>query len=140
MKFVKVVSVILAVCLLGCALVACGGDKNNEETTAAETVKVTLTFDIRDGNHSKYKGDITYESSDTITVLTMLDLFCTREDIELKVNERNNVEKIGELELTEGTQYWAAYYEDAGKNNGFAKIGEEVAQNGKTVILYIGEA
>ena len=134
MKFIKILALILSVCLLGAAFVAC--DKGGESATEADTaekVVINVKVIVKDGNETKYEDTVKYEGTEP-TLGNIIDWFC---EVSL---EQENAEpfdanglltKIGELEGSN----WVAYYEDKGSNNKFDSIKSKPIEDGKTVII-----
>ena len=57
MKILKILAVVMAVCLLGSAFIACdNGSGDGETTTAATTTTVEVKLVIKDGSVTKYEG------------------------------------------------------------------------------------
>ena len=116
MKLLKILAVIMAVCLLGAAFIACDGGKS-EETTAAETTAKTtveVTLIIKDGSSTKYEGTTICNG----TLGHAIEMFCAGEfedEFEIFDPATNLLVTIGELKSGDGKS-WKAYYEDQGQS------------------------
>ncbi len=127
MKFVKILSLILALLMIGGAMVACGGgtetDAQTESDTEAEggddtskdieTTDEPLTVNIvvkktQDGevvyrsepNGYKYEGEI-------LTVQEIFVEFMSSEyDIEPEFNDEGELVKVGDLVKADNTYFW----------------------------------
>ena len=136
MKFVKILAVIMAVCLLSAAFIACDGGKSEEttvaETTAKTTVEVTLI--IKDGSSTKYEGTTICNG----TLGHAIEMFCAGEfEEEITCFDENGILKtIGELTAGDGKR-WKAYYEDEGQSKAFESIKDQALAEGKTVIIVL---
>ena len=137
MKFVKILAVIMAVCLLSAAFIACDGGKSEEttvaETTAKTTVEVTLI--IKDGSSTKYEGTTICNG----TLGHAIEMFCAGEfedEFEIFDPATNLLVTIGELKSGDGKS-WKAYYEDQGQSKAFESIKDQTLENGKTVVIVL---
>ena len=135
MKLVKIMSVILSVCLLCGALVACGtGDSS--DTTAAAAEKITVEVKIRDGKDVKYEDSI--EVNDGTNAYDTIELLCAGLDIAFEGDEETNtITKIGDIAVKDKANYWVGYYEDEGTSSEFSKFGDELVKKDKVLIVYI---
>ena len=135
MKLVKIMSVILSVCLLCGALVACGtGDSS--DTTAAAAEKITIEVKIRDGNTVKYEDSV--ELNDGTNAYDAIEILCAGLDITFEGDEETNtITKIGDLAVAGKDNHWAGYYEDEGTSSEFSKFGDELVKKDKVLIVYI---
>ena len=131
MKFTKILVVLLTVCMLSCAFVACDSGKT-EETTAAETTKIIeVTLIIKDGSSTKYNGTTQCDG----TLGNAIEMFCAGEfEEEFEIfNENNLLTTIGELTGAS----WTAYYEDEGQSHAFKSIKDQALEDGKTVVIVL---
>ena len=134
MKFLKIMAVIMAVCLLGTALIACDkGGKKDEETTAAAT-KVKITLVIKDGSTTVDTVNITCDG----TLRNAIEDYCAidLEQEESPFTGTGLLKTVGELTAADGKE-WIAYYEEEGQSNAFKSIREQTVVEGKTVILQL---
>ena len=136
MKLLKILAVIMAVCLLGAAFIACDGGKS-EETTAAETTAKTtveVTLIIKDGSSTKYEGTTICNG----TLGHAIEMFCAGEfEEEITCFDENGILKtIGELTAGDGKR-WKAYYEDEGQSKAFESIKDQALAEGKTVVIVL---
>lgn len=136
MKILKILAVIMAVCLLGSAFIAC--DKTDsgdgETTTAATTTSVEVKLVIKDGSVTKYEGSTKCNGK----LGNAIEMFCAGEfEEEFTIFDENDLlHTIGELSAGNGKN-WKAYYEDEGQSNAFDSIKNQTLTNGKTVVLVL---
>ena len=134
MKFLKILAVVMAVCLLGTAFIACdkGGDKGTETDAAATKVEITLV--IKDGSSEKYRDTIKCDG----TLGNAIEMFCVGEfEQEDNIFDANGLlDTIGELSAGDG-KHWKAYYEDEGQSKAFESIKKQAVTAGKTVIVVL---
>ena len=132
MKILKILAVVMAVCLLGSAFIAC--DKTDsgdgETTTAATTTTVEVKLVIKDGSVTKYEGTTKCNG----TLGNAIEMFCAGEfEEEFEVFDANGLlTTIGEL-----TGNWKAYYEDEGQGKAFESIKTQTLEAGKTVVIVL---
>ena len=135
MKILKILAVIMAVCLLGAAFVACDSAGEVEETTAAETTaRITVNLIIKEGSITKYEGSTTCNG----TLGDAIEMFCAgefEEDFEV-FNESGLLTTIGELTAGSGKS-WKAYYEDKGQGEAFSSIKDQTVKEGKTIVIVL---
>ena len=138
MKILKILAVIMAVCLLGSAFIACdkadGGSETTAETGKATTEKVTVKLIIKDGSVTKYEGTTKCDG----TLGNAIEAFCAGEfEGDAEIFDANNLlQNIGELSDGNG-KHWKAYYEDEGQSKAFESIKNQVVENGRTVVLVL---
>ena len=137
MKLLKIMAVIMAVCLLGAAFIACDNGSKPEETTAAETTATTtieVTLIIKDGSTTKYEGSTKCNG----TLGDAIEMFCAGEfEEEITCFDENGILKtIGELTAGDGKR-WKAYYEDEGQSKAFESIKDQALAEGKTVVIVL---
>ena len=136
MKFLKILAVIMAVCLLGTAFIACDkGDGKGEDTTASQgTTSVEITLIIKDGSVTKYEEKVKCNG----TLGDAIEMFCAGEfEEEITVFDGNGLlSTIGDMVAGEGKS-WKAYYEDEGQSNAFDSIKNQPVTNGKTVVVVL---
>lgn len=135
MKFLKILAVIMAVCLLGTAFIACDkGDSNDpsNETQGATSVEITLI--IKDGSVTKYEETLKCDG----TLGNAIEMFCAGEfEEEATVFDANGLlDTIGELSAGDGKN-WKAYYQEEGQSNAFDSIKNQTVTNGKTVVVVL---
>ena len=136
MKILKILAVVMAVCLLGSAFIACdkSGSGDGETTTAATTTTVEVKLVIKDGSVTKYEGTTKCNG----TLGNAIELFCAGEfEEEFTIFDGNDLlATIGELSAGDGKS-WKAYYEDEGQSNAFDSIKNQTLTSGKTVVLVL---
>lgn len=138
MKFLKILAVIMAVCLLGSAFIACDKGSGDGEGTEAETkgnTSVEVTLIIKDGSVTKYQGTTKCNG----TLGNAIEMFCAgefEEEFTIFDDTTDMLATIGELSAGDGKS-WKAYYEDQGQSNAFDSIKNQVLTNGKTVVLVL---
>ena len=136
MKLLKILAVIMALCMLGSAFIACDSGKGGEETTAAETTAKTsieVKLIIKDGSTTKYEGTTTCNG----TLGNAIEMFCAGEfedEFEIFDPATGLLVTIGELTGTG----WKAYYEDQGQSKAFESIKDQALEAGKTVVIVLG--
>ena len=136
MKLLKILAVIMALCMLGSAFIACDSGKGGEETTAAETTAKTsieVKLIIKDGSTTKYEGTTTCDG----TLGNAIEMFCAGEfedEFEIFDPATGLLVTIGELTGTG----WTAYYEDQGQSKAFESIKDQTLEAGKTVVIVLG--
>ena len=136
MKLLKILAVIMALCLLGTAFIACDGG-TAEETTVAETAATTtieVTLIINDGSSTKYEGTTKCNG----TLGHAIEMFCAGEfEDEFVIFDGNGLlATIGELSAGNGKS-WKAYYADKGQSNAFESIKDQALENGKTIVIVL---
>ena len=137
MKFLKILAVIMAVCLLGSAFIACDKGNGDGEGTEAETKGTTIEINliIKDGSVTKYEGSTKCDG----TLGNAIEMFCAgefEEEFTIFDDTTDMLATIGELSAGDGKS-WKAYYEDQGQSNAFDSIKNQVLTNGKTVVLVL---
>ena len=137
MKLMKILSLVLAICLLGCAFIACDSGAGDAETTVAETkaeTKVEITLIIKNGSTTVDESTITCDG----TLGNAIELYCAGEGYEEECfNTSGILTAIGELTTADGKR-WSAYYEDQGSSKAFSSIKDPPVENGKTVVVVLG--
>ena len=132
MKFVKIMALVLAVCLMSVAFVACDkGGKENE--TEAEKIQLNVKVIVKNGSEKVYEEDVNYTGTDA-TLGSIITWMC---EVNLDVENAQPFDSNGLLTAigTVTGSNWSAYYEDAGSNNTFDSIKSQVIENGKTVVI-----
>ena len=134
MKFLKILAVIMAVCLLGTALIACNKDGKKDEETTASAAKVKITMIIKDGSTTVDTVQVTCDG----TLRNAIEDYCTY-DLEQEAaafDSNGLLTTIGDLTKGDGKD-WIAYYEDEGQSNAFGKISTQEVVDGKTVVIVL---
>ncbi len=137
MKLMKILALVLSLCLLGSALIACDSGSGSEETTAGETTattKITVSLIIKDGSTETYKGDVTCNG----TLGDAIEAFCDINELnpDACFDENNLLSAIGDLKVGDGKTF-KAYYEDQGQSEAFDKIKDQALEDGKTVVIVL---
>ena len=135
MKIFKILAVVMAICLLGTAFIACDKGADDSETTAEQKVSITVKLVIKDGSTVKYEGTTPCDG----TLGNAIEMFCAgefEEDITC-FNEQGILTTIGELTSGDGKR-WSAWYEDEGQSKAFDSIQTQTLTEGKTVIIALG--
>ena len=138
MKLLKILAGIMAVCLLGTALIACdkGGEVDDTpETTAAQNTTVTVKLIIKDGSTTKYEESITCNG----TLGDAIEMFCVGEfEEEITCFDATGILKnIGPLSAG-GGKSWKAYFADEGEAKAFKSIKDQPLSDGDEVIVVLG--
>ena len=138
MKLLKILAVIMAVCLLGTALIACdkGGEVDDTpETTAAQNTTITVKLIIKDGSSTKYEESITCNG----TLGDAIEMFCVGEfEEEITCFDATGILKnIGPLSAG-GGKSWKAYFADEGEGKAFKSIKDQPVADGDEVIVVLG--
>lgn len=143
MKFVRILALILVVCMMSCAFIACDNGNGEDATTdgsslsgsmgsfvpSAVNMKVTLVIK---GGKSDVRETILYEGDDALlsNVINFYNEFY-KNSTEACFNSIGILTKIGDLEGD-----WTAYDEDKGSKNGkIESIAEFVVEDGMTIVL-----
>lgn len=144
MKPIKLFALILAVCLLSCAFVACdsgdsgtdaGTDANAESATqAAEEITIkNVTLIIHENGKDTNKGDtIDYKGTDN-TLASVIKYYCIYAygSDEGCFDNTGLLSKVGELQGT-----WNAYDKDKGSTKGaIPSIATYEVTEGVTIVL-----
>ena len=140
MKLLKILAIVMAICLLGTAFIACDKGGEGDGTTAAETtaeqkVTVTVQLTIKDGSTTKYEGTTTCNG----TLGDAIEMFCFNE-FEEEIECFNSVgilKNIGELSADSGKS-WKAYFADEGVSKAFKSIKDQPVSNGDEIIIVLG--
>lgn len=140
MKFVKILSLVLSVCMLGSMLLACDKGGDAEETTAAvESVSINVNLIIKNGSTEVAEETIKYEGK-TPTLGNVIELYCAGEYEDYADDAFDTktglLTKIGDL-TAGGGKNWIAYYEKEGENKAFASIKNQTLADGDTVVLVL---
>ena len=133
MKLLKILAVVMAICLLGTAFIACDKGGETEETTVAEQkVSITVNLIIKDGATTKYEGSTTCDG----TLGNAIEMFCAGEfEEDITCFDENDILKtIGELTAGDGKR-WKAWEETAGQSNAFDSIKTQTLTEGMTVVI-----
>ncbi len=115
MKAVKILSIVLALLMVGMVFVACGGSGDDETTTEAENnvpreslnvniiVKDSVDGEVKYESDENRGYDYEYTTGDSATPLAILQEFMSIEyDIEITLDENGKLAKVGDLEATAG--------------------------------------
>ena len=132
MKFVKILALVLAVCLMSAAFVACDNG-GKEKETEAEKVELNVKVIVKNGSEKVYEEDVVYSGTDA-TLGSIIAWMC---EVNLDVENAQPFDSNGLL-TTIGTvtgSNWYAYYEDSGSNNTFDSIKNQEIENGKTIVI-----
>lgn len=135
MKLLKILAVVMAICLLGSAFIACDkGGETTEDTTVQQTVTITVNLIVKDGSTVAYEGSTTCNG----TLGDAIEMFCAGEfEEEITCFDENGILKtIGELTAGDGKR-WKAYYEDEGQSKAFESIKDQALAEGKTVVIVL---
>jgi hypothetical protein len=135
MKLLKILAVVMAICLLGSAFIACDkGGETTEDTTVQQTVTITVSLIVKDGSTVAYEGSTTCNG----TLGDAIEMFCAGEfEDEFVIFDGNGLlATIGELSAGNGKS-WKAYYEDEGQSKAFESIKDQALENGKTIVIVL---
>lgn len=153
MKFIRIFSLILALLMIGGAMMACGGSGNDTESsdeTGNQTVSEPIHVNIY--VRATADGENVYDSEpygydfigSTCTVAKILEEFMSFEKgIDVVYNEDGKLQKVGELEAGVG-QFWMFSVAKAPKTAAQAEpvdanietYGE--IEDGDTIVIYLG--
>lgn len=137
MKLLKILAVVMSLCLLCAAFIACDSGKETD-TTAAETAATTsvqVKLIIKDGSTTKWEEEVPCNG----TLGHAIEMFCAGEfdeEFEIFNAETNLLSTIGDLKAGDGKS-WKAYYEDEGQSKAFASIKDQTLVSGKTVVIVL---
>ena len=128
----KVVAIVMAICLLGTAFIACDKGDGATETTAEQKTTIRVKLVIKDGSTTKYEGETPCDG----TLGNAIEMFCAGEfEEEITCFDEHDILKtIGELTATDGKR-WRAWYEDEGQSKAFESIKTQTLTEGKTVVI-----
>lgn len=139
MKFIKILAIVLSLCLLSCAFIACDKGTADTDTTVADdsanavtTMKVKLI--IKDGSTTKWEEEVTCNG----ILGNAIEMFCAgefEEDIEV-FDSNGLLAAIGDLTAGNGKSF-KAYYEDQGQSKAFESIKTQELIEGKTVVIVL---
>jgi len=120
-KFVKIFAVMLAVLMLGSAMVACdGGDKDAATEAATVTVKtIKVTLEVRDMSRTVYDPYVVELREDEATLDKVIEYFCEDNSLEYEINTNDQLVKIGSVvvNMAKG-DYFVAYDTAEGEDSG----------------------
>jgi hypothetical protein len=152
MKAIKILSIVLALLMVGMALISCGGPKEEETTTEAggnvakEPLNVNIIVRESLGGENKYaSNEITgYDYiGTTVTPLAILEEFMGFEyEIEITYDDEGKLAKVGDLEAKDG-HLWLWSLAKAPKD---ASMAEAMDANldeyndisaGDTIVIYL---
>ncbi len=118
MKFLKMASLILAVCLLCGAMISCGGDKEAETEISAPDNSVTNMTIKLVVKGTDYAGDVTFSGylGDAIETFTIMNT--EGDSVEAQCFDSNDIlVTVCDITAT-ADQSWIAYFEADGKDEG----------------------
>lgn len=120
MKFWKIAALIMAVCMLCSAFVACDSGKSAETAAPAEVsdkvTDKTISLVVKVGNETKYEGTVTFSGylGDAIELFTINEI----EDSDgTCFDEHGFLVTVCDI-TAEADQSWTAYFEAEGINAG----------------------
>ena len=131
MKFLKIMAVIMAVCMLACSFVACGEKQKEDDTTPETTAKVTITLVIKDAE-GKEVGKETVTCNGKL--VDAIETYCAIKDYDFSKCFDETSGLLTTIGDVTGSG-WKAYYEDEGQNKLFDSIKDADVLDGKTVVL-----
>jgi hypothetical protein len=134
MKLLKILAVVMALCLLSSAFIACDKGGETEETTVEEKVTITVNLIIKDGATVKYQGSTPCNG----TLGDAIEMFCAGEfEEEITCFDSTGIlQTIGELTAADGKR-WIAYDEDEGEEEAFKSILKETLKDGQTIVIVL---
>ncbi|MBR6782779.1 MAG: hypothetical protein IKM33_06275 [Clostridia bacterium] len=139
MKLLKILAIVMAICLLSTAFIACdkGGETEGTtapETTAEQNVTITVKLTIKEGSTTKYEGSTTCNG----TLGDAIEMFCVGEfEEEITCFDATGILKnIGELSAG-GGKSWKAYFADEGESKVFKSIKDQTLADGDEVIIVL---
>lgn len=138
MKLLKMLAALMAVCLLGSAMVACGGGKDTETQTETETeaAKITVTLKIEAPAGSK-DDDVEEDIVCAATTLgEVIEWYCNvyTEDTadDTPFNSNKLLTRIGAWEGD-----WEGYLVgEGGRDKTLASLYNQPVENGQTYVLF----
>lgn len=140
MKLLKILTIVMALCLLGTAFIACdqGGEAEETtvpETTAAQKTTITVNLVIKEGSTTKYEGSTTCDG----TLGDAIEMFCLGEfDEDITCFDSTGILKnIGSLSAG-GGKSWKAYLADEGQSKAFKSIKDQPLSEGDEVVIVLG--
>ena len=112
MKFIKLLSAVLVLAMLGCMFVACGETSDEvEELPERELYSITVSFQIKDGTGKTVidAKDYNYKSHSAPTMLNIINTYLSvEEDWVCKIDKKTNtITQIGGMKADKKDgQYW----------------------------------
>lgn len=138
MKFSKILSLLLAICLLGSLMVACNNSGDGEETSgeAATSVTISVTLVIKDASGAEVANEAVSYTGTNPTLGEIIGNYCAGNDYAEAFDANDLLSAIGELAPADGER-WIAYYESEGKNEAFDSIKNQPVADGQKVVIAI---
>lgn len=135
MKFLKVLAIVLTICLLGSAFIACDQEEGDGgDTTPETTAQISVTLVIKKGSTTVVEGEkVTCDG----TLGNAIELYSAGEGYEGECFSNGILKSITEELTATGDQRWIAYYEDEGQSQAFDSILNQTLTDGKTVVLVL---
>lgn len=134
MKFSKLFALLLALCLLCTAMVACDSTGDSEDTTEAATkVTIAVTLVIKDGSTEVAREAVSYSGSNP-TLGEIIEIYCVGNEYADPFDANGLLNTIGDLTKGDGKS-WIAYYESEGKNEAFDSVKDQPVADGQVVVL-----
>ncbi len=134
MKFLKVLSLILAICLLGCSFIACDKKDGDAESETEASTTMTVKLIIKNDSKTEYEESVICDG----TLGNAIEVFCAGlENFEGECFDANGLlKKVGTLTAGEN-QSWVAYYDGTSIGEAFESIKNEKLVAGKTVVVVL---
>lgn len=152
MKAVRIISLVLAVLMMGMVLVSCGGDNSESTDTKPTDIKkhdpINVNIIVRESENgeNKYASDENtgYDYvGDATTPLAILEEFMDfTYDITITYDDNGNLAKVGDLEAT-GGHLWLWSLAKAPKTASMATRMDANLddytdiKNGDTIVIYL---
>ncbi len=135
MKFMKILTAVLAVCLLSCSFIACNTGSENGSESATETAtkfKASVTLVIKEGDKEVDRETLAYEGNDA-TLKSVIEFYCAIKDYKSEdcFASTGLLQKIGDLEGS-----WSGYDNAKGSSAGkIESLQSFVVEDGMTIVL-----
>ena len=153
MKFFRIFCLILALLMIGSAMVACGGGTETKGPDTEDTEKqvehdpVNVNIIVRaskDGENVYASGDKGYDYEGTVLTVQeiLIEYMNFEEGLEVEIDENGKLTKIGELEAS-ASQFWlfsiAKHPKGADQATPIKDNIDEYSniENGDTIVIYL---
>lgn len=152
MKFIRIFSLILALLMVGGAMISCGGSGDTESSNDTGNQNVSEPVHVNIYVRATADGENVYDSEpygydfigSTCTVVKILEEFMSFEKgIDLVYDEEGKLQKVGELEAGVG-QFWMFSIAKAPKTAAQAEPVDanietyDKIENDDTIVIYLG--
>ena len=148
MKSLKLLSLLMAVLMVGCVMVSCGGGNENAETTTANlapayAVTVSIKVVDMDGNSVIDAANYNYQSGTTATTpFAVLDDYCYMNfdngEGMVKKDADGRLVSVDKVAAVDGTSYWSITVN--GKDIASVEFNTQELVSGDTVVITLKDS